>query len=153
MLANMQSFMRQSLQQSAGKDLDLRKITYLNSVRKLFEEARINAMQELNSEELFKDSMRNFDGSVKKDDFIYAVLNRNEFSLTRLEVSNICSLILNINRDDNNNIDVDELQNSYLQYLRYHDNIEPRVVDLFEKINIILAKKLELPEKIEEFLQ
>ena len=97
------------MQSSVGKDLDIRKMTYLNSVRKLFEEARMNDMQELNSEELFKDNMRNFDGSVKKDDFIYAVLNRDEFSLTRLEVSNICSLILNINRDDKNNIDVDEL--------------------------------------------
>lgn len=33
-------------------------------MRKFFEEARTHRIQELNGEEIFKDDIRNFDGSV-----------------------------------------------------------------------------------------
>ena len=36
-------------------DFDLRKMTYLNCIRKLFEEARIAGIREINSDEVFKD--------------------------------------------------------------------------------------------------
>lgn len=58
---------------------------------------------------MIKDSHKNFDGSVKKDAFISSILSKTEFTLTRTEITNICSLLLNINRNDNDNIDIDEL--------------------------------------------
>ena len=85
---------------------------------------------------MFKDSLRNFDGTINKDDFIYTILNRTEFTLTRTEVSNICTLLLNINRNDNNQIDVDELQFSYRSYLKYYELIESRIIDLLEKLKL-----------------
>jgi hypothetical protein len=75
----MANMLKKSLNLSMGGskgDFDLRKMTYLNSLRKLFEEARTGGISELNNEEIFKDSNRNFDGSVKKDDFVYSILNQ-----------------------------------------------------------------------------
>ena len=40
-------------------------------------------------------------------------MNKPEFTLTRSEITNILALIMNISRDDNNNVDIDELQFSY----------------------------------------
>src|SRR5437764_275023 len=101
----MANFFRSSLNMSGtGKDFDLRKMTYLNCLRKLFEESRACHIEELNSDDLFKETMRNFDGSIKKEDFIFAIMNKVEYSMTRTEITNICTLLLNINRNDNNNI-------------------------------------------------
>lgn len=50
---------------------------------------------------------------MKKDEVIYSLLEKEELTLTRSEVANICGLMLNINRDDHNNVDVDELQYSF----------------------------------------
>ena len=115
-------------------------------MRKLFEEARGNDIQELNGDDFFKDTIRNFDGSIKKDEFIEAILGKNEFTLTRTELSNICTLLLNINRNDNNNVDIDEIQFSYKSYLKYYELIETRIVDLLEKFKLAIAKKIENEE-------
>jgi hypothetical protein len=47
----------------------------LNAMRKLFEEARSQGFEELNGETLFKDEVKNFDGTVSKDEVLYALLN------------------------------------------------------------------------------
>ena len=86
--------------------------------------------------------MRNFDGSVKKDEFIYVFKNKEEFTLTNSELSNICTLLLNINRDDNSNIDIDELQISYLSYCSYYETIEKRVIELLDKVRLNIGKKI-----------
>jgi len=44
-------------------------------MRKLFEEARGQSIEELNGEGLFKDDVKNFDGTVQKDEVIYTLLN------------------------------------------------------------------------------
>lgn len=92
-----------------SRDVDMRKMTHLNSLRKLFEEARSLDIKELNGEDIFKDSIKNFDGSVKKEDFLYCLLDKVEFTLTRSELSNIQTLMLNITKSDSSNIDIDEL--------------------------------------------
>jgi hypothetical protein len=56
---------------------------------KLFEEARTLEISELNGDDIFKDCYKNFDGSVKKDDFLYALLNKEGFTFTRSEISNL----------------------------------------------------------------
>ena len=68
-------------------DYDQRKQSMLNCMRKLFEEARAQSIEELNGEYLFKDEIKNFDGTVKKEEFMYTLLNSDQFSLTRIEVS------------------------------------------------------------------
>lgn len=84
------NYFRQSLNMSAvSRDVDRRNMTYLNCLIKLFEEARTLDIQELNGDEIFKDCVRNFDGSIKKDDFLYAILNRDSFTFTRSEVLNL----------------------------------------------------------------
>ena len=90
---------------------------------------------------------------MKKDDFIYSFKNREEFTLTSTELSNICSLLLNISREDNNNIDIDEIQMSYLAYLNYYELIEVRVVDLLDKMRLNIAKKVEGEEEIEDLVK
>ena len=55
----------------------------------MFEEARSLDIKDLNGDEIFKDNIKNFDGSVKKEDFLYSLLNKEEFTLTRTEISNI----------------------------------------------------------------
>ena len=68
----------------------------MNCLRKLFEEARSSNYKEINGDEIFYDVIRNMDRTVKKDDFIYAILNTKAFTLTRTEITNITSLLLNI---------------------------------------------------------
>ena len=64
-------------------------------MRKLFEEARASDLQTINGQsELFKEIPKNFDGTIKKDDFIYAILNTKFLTLTRTEISNISALLL-----------------------------------------------------------
>ena len=93
----------------ASRDFDNRKLSYLNSLRKLFEEARTNDILNLNGDEIFREIQKNYDGTVRKDDFIYAILNTKNFTLTRTEISNVCALMLNVSELDQNNIDIEEL--------------------------------------------
>ena len=91
--------------------------------------------------------MRTFSGEVHKNDFIYIVLDKEQFSLTRTEASNICDLMLNIScKDDRGNIDIDELQYSLQSYMKYYELVEKRVIDLLEKIKLACVKKLETDE-------
>lgn len=62
---------------SAGKkDYDIRQNSYLSAMRKLFEEIRTSGeIGEINSENLFKNEIRNHDGTVHKDEFVYTLLN------------------------------------------------------------------------------
>jgi hypothetical protein len=122
----------------------------LNCLRKLFEEARTQNFEELNGESLFKDEVKNFDGTVQKDEVMYAFLNSQNFSLTRIEVSQLITLMLDINRDDQGRIDVDELHFSFRSYIKYYELIEQRIVDLLEKFKISIVKKLELQDIILE---
>ena len=91
------------------KDYDLRDNTYLHAMRKLFEEMRVaEELNDFTSEDLFDDDVKGFDGSVHKDEFIYTLLNKEEFTLTRTEISNVCSLVLNISeKDDKAKIDLE----------------------------------------------
>ena len=91
------------------KDYDLRDNTYLLALRKLFEEMRVaEDLNDFTSEELFADEDKGFDGSVLKDEFVYTILNKEEFTLTRTEISNVCSLLLNISfKDDKEKIDLE----------------------------------------------
>ena len=93
-------------------------------MRKLFEDARSQNIEELNSESLFKDDIKNFDGSVQKDQVVYALLNSDKFSLTRTEVAKITHLMLDINRDDLGRFDIDELHFSYRSYIKYYEIVE-----------------------------
>ena len=114
-----------------SRDVDIRKMTQLNCLRKLFEEARAVEISEINGEDIFKDNLKNFDGTIKKDEFLYCLMNKPEFTLTRSEITNILALIMNISRDDNNNVDIDELQFSYKQYLGYYDSLKEPILELF----------------------
>ena len=78
-------------------------------MRKLFEEMRVaEELNDFTSEDLFDDDVKGFDGSVHKDEFIYTLLNKEEFTLTRTEISNVCSLVLNISeKDDKAKIDLE----------------------------------------------
>lgn len=69
--------LRQSLQVSGlKKDYDIRQNSYLNAMRKLFEELRTaGELGALNGEDLFSTDIRNHDGSVHKDEFVYRLLN------------------------------------------------------------------------------
>jgi hypothetical protein len=68
--------------------------------------------------------MKNFDGSVNKEDVVYALLNSELLSLTRSEVGSIIQLLSDINRRDDGRIDVDELHFSFQSYLKYYEIIE-----------------------------
>jgi hypothetical protein len=67
--------LRTSMNSDTKPDYDQRSQTMLNCMRKLFEEARGQNIEELNGESLFKDEAKNFDGSVQKDEVMYAFLN------------------------------------------------------------------------------
>ena len=123
-------------------------------MRKLFEEVRsCPEINDLNGDELFPNDVKNFDGSVLKDEFIYTLLNREEFTMTRTEISNVCDVMLNISgKDKREAIDLDELQYSYVQYLKYHEGVEARVIDLLEKFKLAIAKKLETQEALDELI-
>ena len=58
--------------------------------------------------------------------------------------------MLDINRDDQGRIDVDELQFSFKSYIKYYELIEQRIVDLLEKFKISIIKKLELQDIVLE---
>jgi hypothetical protein len=96
------NFLRQSLNGgniSAGNrgDTDLRKLSFLNCLRKLFEEARASGLQSINGQsELFKEMPKNYDGTIKKEDFIYAILSTKSFTLTRTEIANISALLITV---------------------------------------------------------
>jgi len=73
-------------------------------MRKLFEEFRTcceqgeitTGIHELNGKAVFQDHQKAFDGSVRKEDFVYTMLEKEMFTLDRTEVVNIASLMLNI---------------------------------------------------------
>jgi hypothetical protein len=100
-------------------DYDVRNNNFLASMRKLFEEFRTScesgeikgdAVHELNGDFMFKNSLRTFDGTVSKDDFVFTIMEKDFFTLDRTEVSNLSNLMLNITqRNDKGNIDLDEL--------------------------------------------
>ena len=62
-------------------------------------------------------------------------------------------MLLNINRNDNNNIDIDELQFSYKSYLKYYELLESRIMDLLEKFKLSITKKLSTTEQIQDLIQ
>ena len=110
-------------------------------------------LNDFTSEILFEDEVKSFDGRVHKDQFIYTILNKEEFTLTRTEVSNICDLLLNISdKDDKAKIDLEQLQYSYMSYLKYYELIEARVIDLLEKFKLAIAKKLETQEEVDNLV-
>jgi hypothetical protein len=61
--------------------------------------------------------------------------------------------MLDINRDDQGKIDIDELHMSYKAFEKYQDQIESRVVDLLEKFKISVVKKFEIHDLVLEFVQ
>lgn len=62
-------------------------MSMLNCMRKLFEECRQSNIYELNGEEMFKEDIKNFDGSVHKDECLYTLLNNDKLAMTRIELS------------------------------------------------------------------
>ena len=75
------------------------------------------------------------------------MLDKEQFTLTRTEASNICQILLNVNPhlDDKDRIDLDDLQQSFDAYTKYYELISSRVADLLEKIKLAVCKKLDLP--------
>ena len=122
----------------------------LNCMRKLLEEARSQGIEELTGEAIFKDDVKNFEGKVHKDEVIYTFLNHESFSLTRAELAQIIQLMMDINRDDQGYVDIDELHFSYISYMKYYELIEQRIVDLLEKFKISISKKFETEEAIQQ---
>ena len=59
----------------------------LDCLRKLYEESRRVQISDLNGEEVFNESIKNFDGTVQKDEVLYSLLNNEKLSLTRIEIS------------------------------------------------------------------
>ena len=73
--------------------------------------------------------------------------------MTRSEISNVCDLMLNISgKDKREVIDLDEIQYSYSQYLKYYEGIEARIVDLLEKFKLSISKKLDSQEQLDELV-
>jgi hypothetical protein len=89
---------------------------------------------------------------VQKDNVVYALLNSQDYSLTRTEIANIMALMLDINRDDQGRVDVDELHFSFVTYKKYYELIEQRIIDMLEKFKISIVKKFEIPDLIQEFV-
>ena len=148
-------FLRQSLNSNLSDhkaDYDQRNSSMLNCLRKLFEEARAQGTEELNGDSLFKDEVKNFDGTVQKDEVVYTFLNNQQYSLTRIEVSQIVALLLDINRDDQGKVDIDELHFSFRSYIKYYELIEQRIIDMLEKFKISIVKKFEMQDLILEFV-
>ena len=79
-------------------------------------------------------------------------MNHDKFSLTRIELSQIMTLMLDINRDDQGKVDIDELHFSFKSYIKYYELIEQRIVDMLEKFKLSITKKFELQELIDEFV-
>jgi hypothetical protein len=122
----------------------------LNAMRKLFEDARTHDIDELNGDQLFKDEIKNFDGTVQKDEVMYAFLNNENFSLTRTELAQVMQLMLNINRDDQGRVDIDEMHFSFKSYIKYYELIEQRIIDLLEKFKISIMKRMEGEDSVEQ---
>jgi len=53
-------------------------------------------MLELNGDAVFHDHQKEFDGAVRKDDFVYTLLEKEIFTLDHAKVVNIASLIINV---------------------------------------------------------
>lgn len=102
---------------------------------------------------------KNFDGTIKRDDFIYAILNTKCFTLTRTEISNISALLMTVQSEpvprstDGNSIDLEDLQRSFRSYLTYYDSIEGRIKDLLEKFMLSVQKKIEDPQQYDDFVK
>lgn len=90
---------------------------------------------------------------MPKEEFIYVVLDKEQFTLTRNEVSNIVALMLDIDQKDKSAIDLDELQFSFSSYIKYYELVESRVMDLLEKFKISICKKLNTDDQVEELIQ
>jgi len=116
----------------------------LNCIRKLFEESRVNGVADLNSDEIFREDIKNFDGTVQKDEVLYSLLNHEKYSLTRIEISQITTLMLDINRDDQGRVDVDEMHFSFKSYNKYYELVESRIIDMLEKFKLSISKKFEI---------
>jgi hypothetical protein len=52
-------------------------------------------------------------------------------------------LMLNINRDDQGRVDIDEMHFSFKSYIKYYELIEQRIIDLLEKFKISIMKRME----------
>ena len=83
------------------------------------------------------------------------MLDKEQFTLTRTEASNICQILLNVNPhlDDKDRIDLDDLQQSFDAYTKYYELISSRVADLLEKIKLAVCKKLDLPQQVESLCE
>ena len=136
--------MRQSVNSLSKKDYDDRGRSMLDCLRKLYEESRRVHITDLNGEEVFNESIKNFDGTVQKDEVLYSLLNNEKLSLTRIEISQVISLMLDINRDDGGRVDIDELHFSFKSYIKYYELIEQRIIDMLEKFKISISKKFEI---------
>jgi hypothetical protein len=145
--------MRQSVNsQLSKKDYDDRGRSMLDCLRKLYEESRRVHIADLNGEEVFNESVKNFDGTVQKDEVLYSLLNNEKLSLTRIEISQIISLMLDINRDDGGRVDIDELHFSFKSYIKYYELIEQRIIDMLEKFKISISKKFEIQDLMNEMV-
>jgi hypothetical protein len=60
--------------------------------------------------------------------------------------------MLDINRDDQGMVDIDELHFSYRSYIKYYELIEQRIIDMLEKFKISVVKKFEMQDLILEFV-
>lgn len=94
----------------------------------------------------------NYDGTIKKDDFIYAIMNSPKgFTLTRTEIANISALLmtpscsLTPKSTESTSIDLEDLHRSYRAYIQYYDSIESRIKDLLEMFMLPVQKKIEDP--------
>ena len=83
---------------------------------------------------------------------MYSLLNSDKFSMTRIEISQIIALMLDINRDDQGRVDIDEIHFSYKSYIKYYELIEQRIIDMLEKFKLSISKKFENQEDVDEFV-
>jgi hypothetical protein len=58
-------------------------------------------------------------------------------------------LMLNINRDDQGRVDIDEMHFSFKSYIKYYELIEQRIIDLLEKFKISIMKRMEGEDSVE----
>ena len=80
-------------------------------------------------------------------------MTEEKFSLTRIEVAQIVNLMLDINRDDQGRVDIDEIHFSYKSYIKYYELIESRIIDMLEKFKLSISKKFELDDVINDFVK
>lgn len=101
---------------------------------------------------MFSTDIRNHDGTVHKDEFVYRLLNTEQLTLTRTEVFYIIDLMSDFQQKEKPNVDIDELQAGYNAYLKYNDLIEKRILDLLEKFRIAINKQMETDDEIYELI-